>query len=263
MTAASGQWDDLLVRLASGATLTGLGLGAMWLGGLWFHVFVSAACALMVWELARMLGAERACHWPALGAFVVLMIGAELPEGYALPLIVAPALFRAEGMRGNRTQYAIYTVAIMIAGYGLMHLRDDFGFRWMAWLAAVVIATDICGYFAGRLLGGPKIWPKVSPKKTWSGTVAGWIGAVLVSIPFVSQSGVGWELLGIAVALSMASQLGDVAESAVKRRSGVKDASALIPGHGGLFDRFDSMLGASVFFLLIERIVVFPPPPLV
>ena len=263
MTAAQGQWDDLTVRLASGAALAALGLGAMWLGALWFHVFVSAACALMVWELARMLGGGPASRWPALGAFAALMIGAELPEGFALPLIVAPALFRTEGMKGSRTQFALYTFAILIAGYGLMALRDDFGFRWMAWLAAVVIATDICGYFAGRLLGGPKILPKISPKKTWSGTVAGWVGAVAVSVPFVTNSGVGWELLGIAVAVSMASQLGDAAESALKRRSGVKDSSALIPGHGGLLDRFDAMLGASVFFLLIERIVDFPPPPLV
>ncbi|MEM0947625.1 MAG: phosphatidate cytidylyltransferase [Pseudomonadota bacterium] len=263
MTAATGRWDDLSIRLISGAGLAGLGIGAMWLGGLWYHVFVSAACALMIWELARMLGGGSSCHWPALGAFAVLMVGAELPEGFALPLIVAPALFRSSGMTGNRTQYAIYAVAILVAGYGLMHVRDDFGFSWMAWLALVVIATDIFGYFAGRLLGGPKIWPKVSPKKTWSGTLAGWIGAAVVSVPFVTNSGVGWELLGIAVALSMASQLGDVAESALKRRSGVKDSSALIPGHGGLFDRFDSMLGASVFFLLIERIVDFPPPPLV
>ena len=263
MTARQGQWDDLSVRLASGAAIALVGLGAMWLGGLWFHAFVSFVCAVMVWELARMLGGGRYCHWPAIGAFVVLMVGAELPEGFALPLIVAPALFRTDEMRGNRTQYAIYTFAVLVAGYGLMALRDDFGFIWMAWLAAVVIATDIGGYFAGRLLGGPKIWPKVSPKKTWAGTIAGWIGAAAVSVPFVNHTGAGWELLGIAVALSMASQLGDVAESALKRRSGVKDSSALIPGHGGLFDRFDSMLGASVFFLLIERIVDFPPPPLV
>ncbi len=124
-----------------------------------------------------------------------------------------------------------------------------------------MIATDIGGYFAGRMFGGPKIWPKVSPKKTWSGTVAGWIAAAAISVPFVTQTATGWELLGIAVAISMASQLGDVSESAIKRRVGVKDSSNLIPGHGGLLDRFDSMLGASIFLLLIERIVDFPPPP--
>jgi phosphatidate cytidylyltransferase len=111
------------------------------------------------------------------------------------------------------------------------------------------------------MFGGPKIWPKVSPKKTWSGTVAGWIAAAAVSIPFVVQLNVGWELLGIAMALSMASQMGDVAESALKRRAGVKDSSNILPGHGGLLDRFDSMLGASVFLLMVEQVVDFPPPP--
>lgn len=261
MTAASGPWHDLLTRLLSGALVAGFGVAAMWAGGLWFHLFVAAAAGIMVWELGRMLGAGDAARWPALASFAAMMIAGEIPEGFALPLLLAPALYRSDGMRGNRTLFALYTVAIMIAGYGLMALRDDFGFLWMAWLAVVVIATDIGGYFAGRLIGGPKIWPRVSPKKTWSGTVAGWAGAALVSVPFVLGAAAGWELLGIAVAVSMASQLGDVAESAVKRHSGVKDSSALIPGHGGLFDRFDSMLGASVFLLLVERVVDFPPSP--
>ncbi len=263
MTDAPGRWDDLVARLASGAVIAIVGLGAVWLGERWFHGFVALVCAVMVWELARMTGAGRLARWPAVAAGAALMIGGELPEGLALPLIVAPALFRTDGMRGHRARFALYAVAILIAGYGLMALRDDFGLRWMIWLAVVVIATDIGGYFAGRLLGGPRIWPRLSPKKTWSGTVAGWAVAAACSIPFVLKGGVGWELLGIAVAISMASQLGDVAESALKRHSGVKDSSSIIPGHGGLMDRFDSMLGASIFLLLIEAVVDFPPPPLV
>ena len=250
-------------RVLSGALMAGVGLGAVWLGGFWFHLFVALLSGVMVWELARMTGAGDKALWPALGAGAAILVAGEIPGGFALPLLIAPGLFRAETMRGNRTQFAIFTVAIMIAGYGLMILRDEFGFIWMAWLALLVVATDVGGYFAGRMIGGPKIWPKVSPKKTWSGTVAGWALAGLVSIPFVTEkAGVGWELLGIAISLSMASQLGDVAESALKRRSGIKDSSSLIPGHGGLLDRFDSMLGASIFLLLIEQIVDFPPPPI-
>lgn len=261
MTAGSGQWDDLLIRLASGGAVAGLGLAAVWLGGLWFHGFVAIVCGLMVWELARMTGAGARSLWPALGAGVAFLVATEIPGGFALPLILLPALFRTEGMRGNRTQYAMFTLAILLAGFGLVSLRDDFGMVWMVWLAGMVIATDIGGYFAGRMIGGPKIWPKVSPKKTWSGTVAGWIAAALCSIPFVLEEGAGWELLGIAVAISMASQMGDVAESALKRRAGVKDSSNLIPGHGGLLDRFDSFLGASLFLLIVEAVLDFPPPP--
>ena len=132
----------------------------------------------------------------------------------------------------------------------------------MLWLALVVIVTDVAGYFAGRFIGGPKFWPRVSPKKTWSGTVAGWVGAGVVGLIFMAQPGVGAEVVGISIAISMASQMGDIAESAMKRKMGVKDSSNLIPGHGGVFDRFDGMLGASVFLLMIEQIVDFPPVPL-
>ncbi|MEM9342643.1 MAG: phosphatidate cytidylyltransferase [Pseudomonadota bacterium] len=259
---AGGRWDDLVVRIGSAGALAAIGLLAMWGGGLWFHLFVAVACGVMVWELATMFGGRAVAHWPALGAAVAMMVAPEIPEGFALPLIIAPALFRSDLMRGHRFQFAMFTVAVCVAGFGLMNLRDDFGFGWMGWLALVVIVTDVGGYFAGRVFGGPKVWPKVSPKKTWSGTIAGWIAAAAISIPFVKLAGAGWELLGIAVAVSMASQLGDVAESAMKRRAGVKDSSGLMPGHGGLMDRFDSMLGASIFLLIVAQIVDFPPPPL-
>ena len=260
--APAGPWDDLRKRLATGVLVAVVGVGSIWLGGTWFHVFVAAACGIMVWELARMLGAPATAQWPGLAAAAALLLAGFLPGGFALPLILAPALFRSDEMKGNRLVFALYTFAIMIAGYGLMGFRDDEGRVWMLWLISVVIATDIGGYFAGRLIGGPKFWPKLSPKKTWAGTTAGWVAAAIVSIPFLRHEGAGVELLGIAIAVSMASQLGDIAESAVKRRSGVKDSSALLPGHGGLFDRFDSMLGASVFLLLAKQIVDFPPPPL-
>ena len=259
---SKGRWDDLLKRIATGALIGTVGLGAVILGNVWFHSFVAIACGLMVWELARMCGAGRQSIWPGIAAGAALELAGFIPAGFALPLILMPGLFRTDDMKGNRLIFALYTVAIMVAGYGLMGFRDDQGLVWMLWLIAVVIATDIGGYFAGRLIGGPKFWPQISPKKTWSGTSAGWVMAALVSVPFVQHEGAGWELLGIAVAVSMASQLGDIAESAVKRRSGVKDSSGLLPGHGGLFDRFDSMLGASVFLLLAKQIADFPPAPL-
>jgi phosphatidate cytidylyltransferase len=109
------------------------------------------------------------------------------------------------------------------------------------------------------MLGGPKFWPRVSPKKTWSGTAAGWLAAAVVGALFAIGTDSGPQLIGISIAMSMASQMGDIAESAVKRRVGVKDSSSLLPGHGGLFDRFDGMLGASVFLLLVGPIVGFPP----
>lgn len=260
MSPASGLWDDLVPRVLSGFVLAGLGLGAVWIGGLIFHVFVAMTCGAMVWELARMLGARSGLA-VALGgtAGTALLMAIELPGGFALPLVLAPALIGISAVERMRSDFATYTIAIQIAGFGLVVLRDDFGFTWMAWLALVVIATDVGGYFAGRLIGGPKIWPRISPKKTWSGTVAGWMASAAISIPFIAEEGAGWEIIGIAAAVSMASQIGDVSESALKRRSGVKDSSNILPGHGGLLDRFDSMLGASLFLLLVEQIVDFPP----
>ena len=121
-----------------------------------------------------------------------------------------------------------------------------------------VVVTDVAGYFAGRHFGGPKFWPAISPKKTWSGTVAGWIGAGLVGALFLTFTNAGWDTIWLSMLLALASQMGDIAESALKRRVGVKDSSALIPGHGGLFDRFDGLLGASLFMLLLALVVDVP-----
>jgi phosphatidate cytidylyltransferase len=182
-----------------------------------------------------------------------------VPPGFAAPLLFVPALAGIVLLSRNRTLYILFALLIVVAGFGLLFQRDSFGFVWLAWLIVVVVATDVFGYFAGRMIGGPKFWPKVSPKKTWSGTAAGWFAAAAVGAAFMAGTGAGAEIIGVSVALSMASQVGDISESAVKRKMGVKDASTLIPGHGGVMDRFDGMLGASVFLLFIEQIVDFPP----
>jgi len=109
----------------------------------------------------------------------------------------------------------------------------------------VVWATDIGGYFAGRLIGGPKLWPQVSPKKTWAGAIGGFVASLAVAIAFAALGlGKAIPVLGLAAVLSVASQLGDLFESAVKRRFGVKDSSHIIPGHGGLMDRLDGFVAA-------------------
>ena len=94
------------------------------------------------------------------------------------------------------------------------------------------------------MLGGPKFWPKVSPKKTWSGTIAGWIGAAAVGVLFASQGMVPWYYAVLSPLIALAGQFGDIAESWIKRRAGAKDSSSLIPGHGGVLDRFDALVGA-------------------
>lgn len=259
MKAPSGQWDDLVVRLASGAVIAAVGLVCVWAGGWLFLALTVTISAAMVWELTRMLDDAAPALAIAVTAGAALLVADLLPPGFALPLLIAPAFVGFGQLRHRRATFAMFTVMILLAGFGLFILRTDFGFVWMLWLVLIVIATDIAGYFAGRFLGGPKFWPRVSPKKTWSGTIAGWIAAAAVGYAFVAQSGAGLQIVGISVALSMASQMGDIAESAVKRRVNVKDSSSLLPGHGGLFDRFDGMLGATVFFMMVAQLVDFPP----
>jgi phosphatidate cytidylyltransferase len=103
------------------------------------------------------------------------------------------------------------------------------------------------------LLGGPKLWPRVSPKKTWSGTIAGWICAGLVGLAFAPSLGASWLIAPLSVLIAMAGQAGDIAESAIKRHAGVKDSSNLIPGHGGPMDRFDALIASALMVMVLAE----------
>jgi phosphatidate cytidylyltransferase len=257
----ASKWDDLAPRVLSAIAMLAVGGFAIWQGGLVFTVLLAAICGLMVWELVRMLQPDTpsvALQLGGLGAGAVLL-ALYLPPIYALPVLVAPGIVGLSFIKTHRGIYLAYTPFLLLACLGAMVLRLDHGVIWMLWLVSVVIVTDVAGYFAGRIIGGPKFWPKVSPKKTWSGTVAGWIGAAIVALLFMSLTGAGGSLVWISMVMSFASQMGDAAESAIKRKTGIKDSSNLIPGHGGLLDRFDGMLGALFLFLIAGGLAGFPP----
>lgn len=268
MSDSSAKWGDLLPRVLSAIAMLVIGIVAVGAGGFWIHLLVSIACGLMVWELVRMLGSAS----PSTSVWLALLSGAALfAASYSpypstvLPMLLAPSFVGLSLLKSGarpftgRRIFLAYSAVILIAGYSLIALRDDFGIIWMAWLLIVVIVTDVAGYFAGRTLGGPKFWPRVSPKKTWSGTVAGWIGAAIVGLIFMQYAGGGIAVVWISVVAAIASQMGDIAESAIKRHVGIKDSSNLIPGHGGLLDRFDGMLGAALLLIIVEFFVAFPP----
>lgn len=254
------RWGDLVARMGSALAMVLVGVWAIWMGGHVFHVIVALVCGLMVWELTRMLAPDLPALAVQLGgvAALAVLLAIYLPVLYAAPLLVAPAFVGISQLRAQRILFGAFTTAVLAASYGMMHVRDDLGFGWLVWLVLIVVVTDVAGYFAGRMLGGPKFWPRVSPKKTWSGTAAGWVGAAIVGMAFAVNSGAWGAILLASVVLSFSSQLGDIAESAIKRKTGVKDSSRLIPGHGGVLDRFDGMLGASVAFLMIELLFGFP-----
>ncbi|KPA22726.1 Phosphatidate cytidylyltransferase [Shimia sp. SK013] len=254
MSLNADKWSDLRARVMSAAVLLVIGAGAIWLGGIWFHLLVAVIGGGMMWELTRLMGGGPKVAVPvgALAA-AALMAAPYLPGEVKVPALLAVALAGGSQIQKDRFIYVSYAALLMLACFGLEVLRDLRGIYWVVWLVTVVMAADVAGYFAGRLLGGPKFWPKVSPKKTWSGTTAGWIAAGFVGLAFG-----GWPLVVLSVLTSFASQLGDVAESAIKRRAGIKDSSNLIPGHGGLLDRFDAMMAAALFVLLLGAVLGLP-----
>ena len=255
---AAGRWADLGPRVGTAAGLVATGVGAIWAGGPWFAGLVVGVVGAIAWELSVMAQADRPLLLAAVAALALILVLA-LPPGWVLPLILVPVLVAQPRLRRAHLSHGVFLVLAILAGYGLVDLRGDASALWLVWLVAVVVLTDIAGYFAGRLIGGPKFWPRVSPKKTWSGTVAGWLCAGALGAVIWSRGLAGPEVVSLSVAVSMASQMGDIAESALKRHVGVKDSSRLLPGHGGVFDRFDGVLGASVFLLLVERVLDFPP----
>ena len=156
--ATSGKFVDLAARMSSGAIMAVVGLAAMYAGGVWFLITLAVIVGALVWELVGMLGGgpKRALTLAALaaGAFVAARL---LPVGLAMPFLLAPAIAGIALLEKNRTLFMMFTAMILVASFGMGLLRDDFGFVWMFWLAIVVIATDVLGYFAGRMFGGPEI----------------------------------------------------------------------------------------------------------
>ena len=183
----------------------------------------------------------------AMVAQVFGLVWAMLPLGLAVAATVAA--------RKKHWLWMIFGIVYLgIPVAALAHYRGDTtaGLILVFWLVALVAATDIGGYFVGRTVGGPKLWPAISPGKTWSGTLGGWGLAAVVGLGF-GLFAPGWELwptVTLSLLLAASSQIGDLAESWLKRRQGVKDSSRLIPGHGGILDRLDGLVAAVNVYVL-------------
>ena len=256
MSEAPRKWDDLTTRIWTAIGLVLIGGGAIVIGGWPLLLVLAIACAAMFWELVRMISpaqAQLAAGFAAAGAFALLSLA--LPVNY---FIVGAILLGAGTLviQAHKLTFLLYGAVILLGCFSLMFLRAVYP-PFVLWLVAVVVATDILGYVFGRLLGGPKFWPRISPKKTWSGTVGGWIGAALVGYAMVPM--LGAAVIPVSVLVSFASQMGDIAESAIKRRAGVKDSSNLLPGHGGFLDRFDGMIAAFALWLVAAPFLLAVP----
>lgn len=245
----SPKWQDLLPRVASAVVLIVAGAVEIYLGGWLFLVTVCAVCGIMVWEAARMFDAPRP-RADGLIAGAALFLSILAPQPFVFLIVIASGFVAASRVGRDKRIFFLSFAWILLASYAVFLLRDIGGFTWFLWAIFVVAATDIGGYFAGRMLGGPKFWPAISPKKTWAGTVTGWFAAAIVGAAMMATLSVGVELVFASVLVSFASQMGDIGESAVKRRAGIKDSSNLIPGHGGVLDRFDGVLAGCMTALI-------------
>jgi phosphatidate cytidylyltransferase len=256
------RWEDLRKRVVSAVVLVAVGGAEIWLGGPSFAVLVVLLTGAMVWELAKMTAPVRENTPLGLAALASLCLAATVlsSEPVATMFLLVPALAFALTDRRDRRLSSLYAGAIMVAGYALVDLRITAGTPVIVWLVLIVVASDVLGYFIGRTLGGPKFWPAISPKKTWSGTIAGWLGAGAVGLGFVLAGSGGPGLVALSVVIGFAGQMGDIWESWIKRRCGVKDASSLIPGHGGVLDRFDALIGALVALILMGIVLDLPLP---
>ncbi len=244
--------------MISGFVLATTAAIAVAIGGWVNALFVALGTGVMAWELTRMTrgvlgfrlrGAVLAFITGALPPIVVEAAGILPALGVALVSSVITGFFLAR-KTPRPDLLALGILLLACAGAFFVWLRDlpDNGLIIAVWLALIVAAADMGGYFAGRAIGGPKLAPVLSPNKTWAGAIGGIVFAMVVSIIFAIVVGDSAVILAIIAALTaVVSQAGDLIESATKRRFGVKDSSALIPGHGGVLDRFDALAGASLF----------------
>jgi len=244
----SERWSDLKARVWSSIVMILVAGAAFWFGGVVFVALIVAMVGAMHWELGKMLSPlSRQAAWLS----AMTAGGATLGFVYSdAMMIVLPitVLLQLWYFMSHRYLGALYSAMILLSGYVLIELRLSYGSILILWLIGLVILTDIGGYFAGRIIGGPKFWPRFSPKKTWSGAVAGWICAAGLTLYVFWGDLMPILSIAMGVALSFASQMGDIFESAMKRKSNVKDSSNLIPGHGGVLDRFDGVVGAALVF---------------
>ena len=259
------KFADLGIRVLSAIVLIVLSFLAFWKDIFFVVLLVGAGVGLMLWEYRRLILGELSLQdrplWIMIGAgaVAVLLTGYMSLWWAVLPIVGGAALLYALD-RPHWRWMAPGLLYIVIGMAVLVDLRraPDTGFETVLWLILVVMAADIGGYFAGRIIGGPKLWPAVSPKKTWAGLLGGLALALCVGLIFWLG---GWAanqhiILILSLLVALASQGGDLLESALKRHFGVKDSSSLIPGHGGVLDRFDGLLGALLMFGFLESLSI-------
>ena len=253
------RFADLKLRIVTAVLASAIGFVMLWLGGVWTMILAALVCGALIWEYRTItLAADPDNDRTEVPILMGAVIGGVIIShfyGYPVGLrwllwsLVAAALADfAFGRRRAMGWGVLGGAYIGLAGIGLLYLRglEPLGFATALWVIVVVAAADIGGYFAGRLIGGPKLWPRVSPKKTWAGAIGGVAFALIAGaiVALAVDEAVILAVCVISALIAVISQAGDLAESALKRHFGVKDSGRLLPGHGGAMDRFDGLMAA-------------------
>jgi phosphatidate cytidylyltransferase len=264
--AAASDRRNLSRRIASALVLAPIGLITAYFGGWLFLAVCAIAAGVILWEWTSLVvrSADPVVLVPGLTALLAAAILAGASEaGAAAGVIAAGTMLVGAVMAAGPGRYVpdsalwgaggVIYAGIVLLSPVLLRSDPEFGFAALLFLFATVWATDVFAYLVGRKLGGPLLWPQVSPNKTWSGAIGGLGGGVAAGtlVAYASSGTKPVAAAVLALILSIVAQGGDLFESAVKRRFGAKDASTLIPGHGGVMDRLDGFLFAALVAVLI------------
>jgi phosphatidate cytidylyltransferase len=248
---------ELALRVLSAVVLAPLAVAVAYYGGWPFAMFWGVAAVGVWWEWSRLVAGPRTAFAAGgIGIAAAVGLAGAGRLGWAVGVIaLAAVLAAASGSPGRRPWTAVgvaYAGTILLAPV-MLRSDPDHGFLAIVFLFAVVWITDIMAYVVGRGIGGWKLAPRLSPNKTWSGALGGAAAAVVAAVVMASAAGIGnWGMVAlVGFALSICSQAGDMFESSIKRQHGAKDASHLIPGHGGLMDRLDGFVAAALAAALL------------
>jgi phosphatidate cytidylyltransferase len=242
----------LAKRALSALALAPPVLAAVWFGPPWSDILIIVSASVLVWEWLRLVGHpgfSLGVVTIAAALFASLLLAAFAEYRWACAVLGGGTLLALLLAHERRLWLAAAGPYLGLPGIALLWLRDlPDGLNVVVWLLLVVWSVDIFAYVAGRSIGGPKLWPAVSPKKTWAGLIGGVLAAALVGglLGLAEEGRDPLRLAILAAILAVVAQGGDLLESAVKRHFGAKDASGIIPGHGGLLDRVDGLLTASL-----------------
>ena len=246
-------WSELGPRIASALVMMALALGVTSTGGVAFDLLWLVAALAILGEWQVLIGGGERLARIAVGGLAIAaaaLLVEDARPGMAVLAVLAGTLavagLAAPGRRLMSAAGVPYAGALVVAVEILRH-SSPYGVQSILWLFAVVWGTDCMAFFGGRLIGGPKLYPRFSPSKTWSGFVVGIVCGSLLGLLAAPDGSARGAMVGLGLLAGCVAQGGDLFESALKRRFGVKDASSLIPGHGGVMDRLDGFIASAAF----------------